>query len=139
MQLDPRSSILVVDDDAETRDVVARILADDGHAVATAATSFECLDLLEAGAAFDLIIINIVMPPGTPHGLALGRMIRVKNRQQKVLYLTGQIQVIPKEELKDAKVLTKPIHAADLRDEVRRALARGALANGVVERARSLG
>ena len=99
--------------------------ADDGHAVATTATSFECLNLLGAGATFDLIIIDIVMPPATPHGLALGRMIRAKNHQQKLLYLRGQTQVIPKDELRDANapVLTKPIRAAQLWDAVRHALA----------------
>jgi CheY-like chemotaxis protein len=95
----------------ETRDAIARIPADDGHAVATAAMSFERLNLL-GRSDLDLIIIDIVMRPATPHGLALGRIIRTKNHQQKLLYLSGQ-----------TPALTKPIGAAHLRDAMRHALA----------------
>jgi CheY-like chemotaxis protein len=119
------SSILVVDDDPQTRDVMVKILEDQGHLVTAAETSFVCLDLLSKGATFHLIIIDIVMPPSTPHGFALGRMIRVSNRQQKLLYISGQVEMLPSRELSgaNAPVLPKPIHAAELQDAVRRVLA----------------
>ncbi len=53
--------ILVVDDNASNRDLLARQLTRDGHAVEAAASGAEALALIES-AAFDLILLDVMMP-----------------------------------------------------------------------------
>jgi CheY-like chemotaxis protein len=54
-------SILVVEDNAANREVLARRLGRDGHAVTAAEDGLRALDLLR-GRAFDLILLDVVMP-----------------------------------------------------------------------------
>lgn len=62
----PPSCILVVDDDSDIREAVAEALAQEGHAVETAANGREAMDLLSAVAAReqlpDLILLDLRMP-----------------------------------------------------------------------------
>jgi adenylate cyclase len=53
--------VLVVDDNASNRDLLARQLARDGHAVTSAASGMEGLALV-AERAFDLILLDVLMP-----------------------------------------------------------------------------
>ena len=53
--------ILVVDDNASNRDLLARQLARDGHAVETAGSGREGLSLL-GERSFDLILLDVLMP-----------------------------------------------------------------------------
>src|SRR5664279_4290159 len=53
--------ILIVDDEAEIRDSLESILAEEGYAVATAATAAEALTLL-ADAAYDVVLLDIWLP-----------------------------------------------------------------------------
>ena len=57
----PPSAILVVDDNAANRDVLARRLARDGHRVSTAENGIAALALCDAQ-AFDLILLDLIMP-----------------------------------------------------------------------------
>ena len=53
--------ILVVDDNASNRDLLARQLTRDGHAIETVASGREAL-ALTAERAFDLILLDVMMP-----------------------------------------------------------------------------
>src|SRR6516225_9391112 len=55
------ADILVVDDNASNRDVLARRLAREGHAVTTAEDGPAALDLA-AARRFDLILLDLIMP-----------------------------------------------------------------------------
>ena len=55
------SAILVVDDNASNRDVLARRLTREGHKVVTAANGASALDLV-ARQDFDLILLDLIMP-----------------------------------------------------------------------------
>ena len=57
----PRARLLVVDDEATQRDMLASILGRAGYEVLTAATGAEALAQLEAG-AFDLLLTDQRMP-----------------------------------------------------------------------------
>jgi adenylate cyclase len=57
----PSSAILVVDDNASNRDVLARRLTREGHAVVTAANGAAALDLVERQ-DFDIILLDLIMP-----------------------------------------------------------------------------
>ncbi len=118
------STVLVVEDDAVCRELVVRILDDAGYLVRAVRTSFECLELLSKGEAFDLIVSDVVMPKSVPHGFALGRMLRTRHPEQKLLYLTGYIDTLPSSELStvNAPVLAKPVPVPELLNAVRRVL-----------------
>jgi two-component system, sensor histidine kinase and response regulator len=53
--------LLVVDDDATNRDVLSRRLKRQGHAVTTASSGREALELMSA-TAFDVVLLDIMMP-----------------------------------------------------------------------------
>ena len=53
--------LLVVDDDANNRDVLSRRLHRQGHEVETATSGAEALELMRA-TAFDLVLLDIMMP-----------------------------------------------------------------------------
>src|SRR5215813_2868462 len=55
------SRILVVDDNAANRDILARRLTREGHRVATAASGPEALELAAAD-GFDLVLLDLIMP-----------------------------------------------------------------------------
>jgi adenylate cyclase len=55
------SRILVVDDNAANRDVLARRLMREGHQVVTAADGASVLELV-AGRDFDLVLLDLIMP-----------------------------------------------------------------------------
>ena len=65
--------ILVVDDDADTRDLLAMMLTDDGATVATAASAREAVARFEQG-AFDVLLSDLGMPD--EDGLSLVKTIR---------------------------------------------------------------
>src|SRR5262245_27777053 len=57
----PSSRILVVDDNAANRDVLARRLVREGHQIATAADGAAALDMV-VKAEFDLVLLDLIMP-----------------------------------------------------------------------------
>jgi len=54
-------TILVVDDEAQQRELVARILTDPDHRVLTAADGYEALRILEERPV-DLLLTDVKMP-----------------------------------------------------------------------------
>jgi len=58
----PAKRILVVEDDAFTRETLTTLLAIEGFTVTGAANGQEALDQLRAGAAPDLILLDLMMP-----------------------------------------------------------------------------
>jgi len=57
----PSSSILVIDDNASNRDLLARRLAREGHKVVTAANGAAALELVMRQ-DFDIILLDLIMP-----------------------------------------------------------------------------
>ncbi len=57
-------SILLVDDDPTVRDIVAGLLRGWGHRVIVAANANEALVVLDGPEALDLMLSDVVMPPG---------------------------------------------------------------------------
>jgi two-component system sensor histidine kinase/response regulator len=73
--------LLVVDDDAANRDVLSRRLQQQGHAVRTASSGREALDLLSA-TAYDIVLLDIMMPD--MDGYEVLRQIKSDQRLQHI-------------------------------------------------------
>jgi CheY-like chemotaxis protein len=54
--------VLIVEDDADLRDMMAQLLALEGYHTATVANGREALDYLHHGGAPDLILLDLMMP-----------------------------------------------------------------------------
>ncbi len=55
-------SILIVDDDADVREMLGQFFAIEGYSVATAGNGQEALDRLREGQLADLILLDLMMP-----------------------------------------------------------------------------
>ncbi len=79
--------ILVVDDEADLRDVTCRWLAEIGYAPVAAESPDQALELL-AGSPFDLLLTDVVMP-GTAGGVALAQAAAERRPTLRVLLCSG--------------------------------------------------
>jgi two-component system, OmpR family, response regulator len=78
--------LLLVEDDAETRDYVANGLAEEGHLVVSAASGDEGL-FLAAAETFDLLIVDRMLPK--LDGLSVVKTLRGAGNHTPVLFLTA--------------------------------------------------
>ncbi|MEW6324555.1 MAG: sigma-54 dependent transcriptional regulator [Nitrospirota bacterium] len=85
----PTGRILVVEDDAEMRRLLADVLADEGHAVTPAADGPEALAVLSApGAApFDLVVTDLNLP--AMKGLELLHQVKQRLPEVAVIIITA--------------------------------------------------
>jgi DNA-binding response OmpR family regulator len=115
--------ILLIDDDEAFRRTIARILCEAGFAVREAADFAAAMIALDGADEVDLLLTDIVMPPGKPHGFSIAAVARRRRRDLKILYMTGtddpeQFALFDPE----ATVLHKPFTAAELRAAIATAL-----------------
>jgi DNA-binding response OmpR family regulator len=83
-----QSTVLVVDDESQLRQYMARVMADDGYRVLTAGGGIEALALLdESESSVDLVITDIVMP--SMSGLELAARLAAKLLPLPVLFVSG--------------------------------------------------
>lgn len=125
--------VLIIDDEAELRSVVARALRADGHAVATAEDLESARERVAEGT--DLIVLDLRLPDG--FGLELCRELRADASTVPILLLTALSQVAQRVEGLDAGAddfLGKPFAVAELRARVRALGRRGALPRGLTYR-----
>lgn len=118
------ATILVVDDEAEIRELMSRVLAREGHKVDEAAHGAAALDAIRE-CAYDLVICNIRMPIMDGRELFAHVVVRNANLARRFVFCTGDI-ISPdlRSFLASAgqPVLTKPFSIAGLCGMVRRAL-----------------
>src|SRR3954471_3881101 len=80
--------ILVVDDEADIRDLVAGILEDEGYAVRTAADSDSALAAIRARRP-SLLVLDIWMRGGGLDGLELLDMVKGFDADMPVIMISG--------------------------------------------------
>jgi DNA-binding NtrC family response regulator len=78
---------VIAHDDAEFVYNTAIALRAAGYSVAAFANSMSTLTALEDAQLVELLITRVLFPEGTPNGVALGRMARVKRPGVKVLFV----------------------------------------------------
>ena len=117
--------ILIAEDEEGLRSLVARALAQDGHAVMTANDGAEALDLLtrEQG-AFELLLTDIRMP--IMDGIALALAAARDHPHVAILLMTGYADQRERASGLDAlihDVIAKPFSLATIRGAVKDAIA----------------
>ena len=85
--------ILLVEDDAAVRSVVAEYLADLGHQAVPVANAALALQRLDTDAAFDALVTDFAMPGMS--GLELGMQVRARWPGIRLLLMTGFAEVEP--------------------------------------------
>jgi CheY-like chemotaxis protein len=114
--------ILVVDDDAEVRDIAAATLKDAGHRILEAANGGDALTVLEANPGIQLIFTDIVMPG--IDGFKLADLAVERRPEIKILFTTGYSHLAEaKPGTVHGKMLQKPYRPAQLQDMVQHVLA----------------
>ena len=113
-------SVLVVDDEARSREVLMAYLLTDNHSVATASSGREALEKFRLR-HFDLVVMDRAMPE--MNGEQTARFIKQVNQNIPVILLTGFSGQIGAEDVKPAAVdvvLNKPITLDALRHTIRK-------------------
>ncbi|MDZ7686263.1 MAG: response regulator [Gammaproteobacteria bacterium] len=111
--------ILLVEDDPDILKLIQRALARSGYDIEPAVGPTEALELASAGARFDLVITDVIMP--TKNGLDLVREIRAHQPDIRVLFMSGYSADIL-DELDDVEreqaFIQKPFNKSDFVDRV---------------------
>jgi CheY-like chemotaxis protein len=113
--------ILVVEDDADMRDVAETILADAGYRVLVASDGVAAFRLLERHPDIALVFTDIKMP--RIDGLMLADMAQLRRPNIKILYATGYgAETSRQPGYRYGEVLAKPYRRAQLIAAVEHAL-----------------
>ena len=113
--------ILLIDDDAAVRHVVAELLAEDGHLLTEATSGAEGLARLASGPPVDLVLTDLGMPGMT--GWEVARAIKASYPSLPVGLVTGwgeDPQGIPGDREAVDFVLAKPVTLDGLRSRIPR-------------------
>ncbi len=116
----PRSvsprTVLVVEDEAEVRNIVRRQLESLGHRVLVAEAATEALLLLQGRGAPDVLLADVVLATGM-NGIELADAARAERPQLPVIFMSGYTAVpAAQQRIRDtgAPLLTKPFTTAEL-------------------------
>jgi hypothetical protein len=83
------ASILVIEDDEAFRRVVVTILERGGFHVLSVRDFAAAIEIIESDQRIDLLLTDVGMPAGTPHGLSIAQMAKTRRPRLKVLYMSG--------------------------------------------------
>ena len=81
------TSVLLVEDERELRDLIGSVLLESGLVVTEAADGNHALSLLK-GTAFDAVVSDVSMPGGIS-GIDLAENIRLKHPATRIILVSG--------------------------------------------------
>jgi DNA-binding response OmpR family regulator len=117
-----RHTILLVDDDLALGGVIKDYLSEEDFDVIHVRDSMVALGVLETGPKIDLLLTDIALPEGTPHGVSLALMARRHVQNVEVVFMTGHPDLLERVGELPGKVFVKPVDLAELTQEIRRRL-----------------
>jgi DNA-binding NtrC family response regulator len=119
------ATILVLEDNESMGRLIRRRLKAAGHRVRVFAHAGTALDEIDDGATFDLYLLDVTMPVGELHGLALSRMIKTRFHDARIIFVTGDPDLVSASDRGLGPVFAKPIDFIELLKEIERLLATG--------------
>ena len=100
--------ILVFEDDEPTRYAYERALSRAGYRTQGYSSYFEAAEDIDKGAGA-LLVVDLKMPPHTPHGLAIARMARQHRPGLPIIFVTGYLELAEQTDPEMGPVMLKPI------------------------------
>jgi CheY-like chemotaxis protein len=130
------ATILIVEDDADVREIIRAYLSDQDYSVIEADNGDAAMQILQLDEHVDLLLTDIVMP-GSRDGFALSREARKLRPALKVLHITGYYDEVASRAHGSAdEMLRKPLRQAELLAQVGKLLGRWAVdRNPILRRA----
>lgn len=114
--------VLLVEDEALIRIILAEALMDEGFEVIEAASGDEAVRLVNGSHNFDLLLTDIQMP-GRLDGVALARTLLEHHPDLPVIYVTGRPESLDRIEQRDQNAyIRKPYSPDEVIAVVRRLL-----------------
>jgi len=117
-------TVLVTEDDDMVRAHVGRMLRDLGYTVIMASNGPEALKIVDSGAAFDVLLTDVIMPGGM-NGRELADAAAVRRPGLKVLFMSGYTEnaIVHHGRLDPGvQLLHKPYRRRDLAAKLRRVI-----------------
>jgi DNA-binding response OmpR family regulator len=118
-QATPPPTILVVDDDSASGDIVSRLLVREGYATRVVTSGVDCLRVLRTE-RIDLVLLDVMMPG--MDGLQVCAALHAEHSRVPIILLTAKDDTTTRAEgmhLGVTEFLTKPINRAELLARVR--------------------
>jgi CheY-like chemotaxis protein len=109
------SKILVVDDDAESRELIAEVLGANGYSVDAVEDGLAARQALGQDGDYGIVIADLRMPKET--GLELLRQIRKQNYKQSIILMSSFISGLEREQAEELgahALLEKPFRLSEL-------------------------
>ena len=100
--------ILVIEDDEATRYSYERALQAAGFRTAGFGTYFAAAPEIDNGAGA-LLLVDLLLPPGTPQGLAISRMARHHRPDLPIIFVTGSSEMAALADAETGPIMMKPI------------------------------
>ena len=115
------TNILVVDDDRLNRQLISKVLRQEGYQVVEACDGALALEILQM-LRFDLVITDFVMPK--LDGIEFVEQIHTLQPRTPIIFITGFVSVFSGEAILEevTEVLPKPFELGVLRSTVQRVL-----------------
>ena len=117
--------ILVVDDEADLRDLLKRSFAREGHDVVAVPDGHEALEHASSD-GFDVVLLDVALGPG-PSGYDVARELRAQRNVVPIIMLTAldsEADAVQGLEAGADDYITKPFGLAELRSRIRAVLRR---------------
>ncbi len=115
------SHIILVDDDDVYRCLNVATLESANYIVHAFPDFRGVTELVDSGAPLHLLLVDIVLPQGTPHGIALAGMVHIRRPTVPIMFVTGYAQHSGDLPL-GSRLLLKPFSPQDLLAAVATAL-----------------
>jgi CheY-like chemotaxis protein len=115
----PNVTIMVVDDNEQSRSIAARMLRDEGYRVIEAQSGEQALDRLTGTDDIHVVLTDIAMPGGID-GLELARRVTALSPWRRVVLMSGYARIFPQLNTSSAPypLLIKPFAADQLAHKI---------------------